>query len=166
MNINKRIELLEAINTIKDLKFKYWTACDRKKPMAVLECFHPDKVEIDFEDFGIFHSARDMVYKYQINSCHDHLIEKHLGKNPVISLISKNEANGEWAMSYSLIDTKKKFTLNIQGTYKDLYVRNDSGDWLIKESTFKKTSTFYRSLSPYHCSQPKIARSLGFKNTV
>ena len=166
MDVSKRIESLEAISAIKDLKFKYWKACDTKKPIAVLKCFHADKVKIDFEDFGIFHSAQDMVEKYQINSCHDHLIENHLGKNPVIGLLSNNEANGFWAMSYSLIDTKKKFTLNIQGTYKDLYVRNDSGDWLIKESMFKKTSTFYRSLSPYHCSQPRIARSLGFKNTV
>jgi len=49
-----------------------------------------------------------------------HLIEKHLGKNPVIGLLSNNEANGFWAMSYSLIDTKKKFTLNIQGTIQRL----------------------------------------------
>lgn len=166
MNVSKRIESLEAISAIKDLKFKYWKACDAKKPMTVLECFHLDKVEIDFEDFGFFHSAQDMVDKYKINSCHDHLIEKHAGKNPVISLLSNNEANGFWAMSYNLIDTKKKFRLDIQGNYKDLYLRNDNGDWLIKESKFIKTSTFYRSLSSHYCSQPRITRSLGYKNTV
>jgi hypothetical protein len=58
MDVSKRIESLEAISAIKDLKFKYWKACDAKKPIAVLKCFHPDKVEIDFEDFGIFIQPR------------------------------------------------------------------------------------------------------------
>ena len=62
MDVSKRIESLEAISAIKDLKFKYWKACDAKKPIAVLKCFHPDKVEIDFEDFGIFHSAQDPAH--------------------------------------------------------------------------------------------------------
>ena len=42
-------------------------------------------VYIDFEDFGIFSSAKDMVKKYELNSCHDHLIEQHAGKNELLN---------------------------------------------------------------------------------
>ena len=52
-DINQRIESIYAITTIKNLKFKYWNACDLKKPDEILSCFCKDDVYIDFEDFGI-----------------------------------------------------------------------------------------------------------------
>ena len=79
-NISERIESIQAINTIKSLKFKYWNACDSKKPADILACFWSGDVYINFEDFGIFSSAQDMVTKYELYSCHGHLIEQHAGK--------------------------------------------------------------------------------------
>ena len=70
-NISERIESIQAINTIKSLKFKYWNACDSKKPADILACFWSDDVYINFEDFGIFSSVQDMVTKYELYSCHD-----------------------------------------------------------------------------------------------
>ena len=86
-NIKERIESIHAVTTIKNLKFKYWNACDSKKPADILSCFCLDKVYINFEDFGIFSSAQAMVKKYELNSCHDHLIEQHAGKNEMIKLV-------------------------------------------------------------------------------
>ena len=166
VNIIKRIELLESFNEIKKLKFKYWNACDSKKPNEILECFCSNKVHIDFEDFGIFSCAQDMVNKFKLNSCNQHLLEQHSGKNPVINLLSNNEANGFWSISYSLIDTKKNLCLNINGTYEDIYIRQKPGNWLIKKTVFIKTSSMCRSLSSGYCSKPRIERSLGFKKTV
>ena len=51
-DINQRIESIQAVTTIKNLKFKYWNACDLKKPDDILSCFCKDDVYIDFEDFG------------------------------------------------------------------------------------------------------------------
>jgi hypothetical protein len=93
-NIKERIERIHAINNIKNLKFKYWNACDSKKPADILECFYTEKIYINFEDFGVFTSAKDMVKKYEFYSCHPHLIEQHAGKNPIIKLLSSNEASG------------------------------------------------------------------------
>ena len=165
MDLSKRIESLEAISAIKDLKFKYWKACDTKKPITVLKCFHPDKVEIDFEDFGIFHSAQDMVDKYRMNSCHDHLIENHSGKNPIINIHDTYSASGMWSMAYSLVDTKKNIILNISGRYQDLYVKIKN-QWLIKETKFTKSTTFYRSINNQFFLKIKANRSFGFKETV
>ena len=74
INIKDRIESIQGTNNIKNLKFKYWNACDSKKPADILSCFCKDSVYIDFEDFGIFSSAKDMVTKYELYSCHSHII--------------------------------------------------------------------------------------------
>ena len=165
-NISARIEAIQAVNDIKNLKFKYLNACDLKKPNDILECFDSKKVYIDFEDFGIFSSAQDMVEKYKLYSCHPHLIEQRSGKNQIIKLLSDNKASGFWSLSYSLIDTLKNFSLNITGTYDDLYVLDDNKNWLIKKTIFKKRSSLYKSLSAEHCSNLRIARSLSAKETV
>ena len=165
-DITARIEVIQAINDIKNLKFKYLNACDLKKPNDILGCFDSRKVYIDFEDFGIFSSAQDMVEKYKLYSCHPHLIEQHSGKNQIIKLLSDNEASGFWSLSYSLIDTLKNFSLNITGTYEDLYVLDNNKNWLIKKTIFKKRSSLYKSLSAEHCSNLRIARSLSAKETV
>tara|TARA_B110000014_G_C20047151_1_gene544564 strand:+ start:87 stop:599 length:513 start_codon:yes stop_codon:yes gene_type:complete len=165
-NISARIEAIQAVYDIKNLKFKYLNACDLKKPNDILECFDSPKVYIDFEDFGIFSSAYDMVEKYKLHSCHVHLIEQHSGKNQIIKLLSDNEASGFWSLSYTLIDTLKNFSLNIIGTYEDLYVLNDHKNWLIKKTIFKKRSSLYKSLSAEHCSNSRIARSLSAKETI
>jgi hypothetical protein len=165
-NIIQRIEAIKAIYNIKELKFRYWKACDAKEPIKILECFCSDNVHIDFEDFGTFSSAQDMVNKYEINSCHNHLIEQHSGKNPIIKLLSNSKAEGSWSLSYSLIDTKKNISLSITGTYKDLYIKDEFDQWLIKKTVFKKTSTIYRALSEGKTLKPKIGRTLGFKETI
>lgn len=165
-DIQSKIEILEAVNNIKKLKFSYWNACDFKNPTAMVECFLPDKVHIDFEDFGIFNSAQDMVNKFQQNSCHEHLLEKHSGKNPVINLLSNNEASGFWSLSYNLIDIKKSFCLNVNGTYEDIYRKNKNGNWLIQDTVFKKIASAYTSVSSEHYSKPRIGRSLWLKKTV
>ena len=165
-NISERIESILAINTIKNLKFKYWNACDSKKPADILACFWADDVHINFEDFGIFSSAQDMVTKYELYSCHGHLIEQHAGKNPIIKLLSRNEASGFWSMSYNLIDTLKSISLTLSGTYEDLYIRDKNENWFIKETVFKKRASMYRSLTSGQCSNPRIAKSLTSKKTV
>ena len=165
-NISERIEALQAINLIKNLKFRYWNACDLKKPADIRDCFCSDEVYINFEEFGTFSAAKDMVEKYELQSCHAHLIEQHAGKNPIITLLSNKEALGSWALSYSLIDTQKNIHLNISGIYEDLYVQDNIGNWLIKKTVFKKRASVLRSLASGHCSNTKIARSLKTKKTI
>jgi len=165
-DISERIESIHSVTAIKNLKFKYWNACDLKQPVEILNCFCADDVYINFEDFGIFSSAQAMVKNYELNSCHDHLIEQHAGKNEIINLLSSNEASGFWSLSYNLIDTLKNINLHITGTYEDIYVRNKNNNWLIKKTVFKKRTTLYKSLSSGQCSSPRISRSLGGKKTI
>ena len=164
--LNQRISLLEADTEIKELKYRYWNACDSKNPKAILKCFDANDVVIDYEDFGVFSSALNMVNKYKENSCHPHLIEQHAGKNPIINFMSSDQAKGTWSMAYTLVDTKKKISLNLTGIYKDLYIRTEGGSWLIKKSNFKKTATYFRGRTENSYLRAKVNRSLGFKKTV
>ena len=107
-----------------------------------------------------------MVKKYKHNSCHDHLIEQHAGKNEIINLLSTNEATGFWCLSYTLIDTLKNINLQITGTYEDIYICNKNNDWLIKETVFRKRTSMYKSLSSGQCSNPRISGNLGGKKTI
>jgi hypothetical protein len=165
-SINKRISSLQAIYDIRDLKYKYWNACDSKSPAKILECFFSDEVHIDFEEFGIFSFARDMVDKYEYQSCHDHLIEQHAGKNPIINLLSEYEGQGLWSMFYTLIDINKNIQVNVSGIYEDLYMMNSSGKWLIKKTIFRKRSSILRFLSSGYCKNSRIGKTLYLKKTV
>ena len=160
-SINKRITHLEDYEAIKNLKYRYFDACDKKDTQSMIECFSHNAVHIDYEDFGKFNTAKKMVNKFKLFSCFDHLLEHHSGKNPIIK-ITKNNASAHWSLSYFLVDTNKKITLNLTGFYKDIYIK-ESGKWLIKESVFKKTSSFYQKIDKGVMSNPIAARSLGFK---
>jgi len=164
-NLAQRIEIINSVLEIKNLKYSYWAACDQKEPKTILDSFYKGNVHIDFEDFGIFTSANDMVEKYKLNSCHPNLIEQHAGKNPIINVISSNKALGLWGLSYNLVDTKRKIHLTVNGTYSDEYIKVNNG-WLMSKSRFRKNSTTYKSFIDKYLSQPKIGKSLGFKKLV
>ncbi len=111
---------------------------------------------------AIYFSKTQVVeFEFKLFACFDHLLEQHSGKNPVIK-ITQNNASAVWSLSYSLVDTNKKITLNLTGFYKDIYIK-ESGKWLIKESVFKKTSSFYQKIDKGVMSNPIAVRSLGFK---
>jgi len=164
--LSERLSLLEADSNIKALKYRYWNACDSKNPNDILKCFDDGEVSIDYEDFGVFSSSLDMVNKFKVNSCHPHLIEQHAGKNPVIKFITCDQAKGSWSMVYNLEDTQKLISLTLTGIYDDLYVKKKNGSWKIKETTFRKSGTCYRSKTEKNYLRAKAGRTLGFKKTI
>ena len=156
-----RIKKLEDHFAITKLKYEYWDACDNKDPKKMLKCFSMNSVAIDYEDFGVFGSAKEMVTKYTLFSCHNHLLEQHAGKNPIL-VMDGMKASGSWSMQYHLIDLKKKVALSLSGIYQDIYIV-EHGRWVIKATTFKKIGTFYRSFKDGMLSNPLAQQSLGFK---
>jgi hypothetical protein len=156
-----RIKNLEDHDLITKLKYRYWNACDSKDSILMLDCFSTKAVKIDYEDFGIFDSAKEMVNKFIAFACHDHLVESHAGKNPVITL-NNNTASGSWAMNYTLIDTRKDIILNVSGKYEDIYIQ-ENNKWVIHESIFIKTRSIYMKNIENILANPRAQRTLGFK---
>jgi hypothetical protein len=156
-----RIKNLEDHDLITKLKYRYWNACDAKDSTLMLDCFSTKAVKINYEDFGIFDSAKEMVDKFIAFACHDHLLESHAGKNPVITL-DNNTASGSWAMNYTLVDTKKDIILNVSGKYEDIYIQENK-KWVIHESIFNKTRGIYMKNIENILANPRAQRTLGFK---
>ena len=48
MNLEQRLARLEAIEAIRQLKARYFQACDRKDPGAVRECFLPGAIDLRY----------------------------------------------------------------------------------------------------------------------
>ena len=118
-------------------------------------------MHIDYEDFGLFRSAQDMVDKYVTFACHPYLIEVHHGKNEIITLNSSG-ADGLWSMNYSLVDEQNDLVINLNGIYQDKYIQ-ESSRWVIKESIFTKKQTFKVKNINQVLVQAKADTSLGFK---
>lgn len=144
MNRLDKLFYLDAVNEIKVLKHFYFKACDNHDINSIRACF-TNEVEINFDAFGEFKTIDSMLELYREKSINDGQIEFHYGKNPVIT-ISGDKAEGQWALSYTLLDIKKLLLVKINGFYQDGYSYVD-GTWKINSSIFKRTSNLIQKLS-------------------
>ena len=75
--LNRRIARLEAIEAIKQLKARYFFACDNKQPELVRTCFTDGEMVIDYGRVGSFSNADDMVAVFARLACEEHIVEMH-----------------------------------------------------------------------------------------
>lgn len=149
MNIQQlatRVERLEAIEAIRQLKYKYFHYCDRKRPDKVRECYADGFVRLEFGRVGTFESADDLVKVFTELACQDHIVEMHHAQNPQIELLGDGKAEGLWGLYYYLIDTNQQTATQLGGFYEDEY-RYIDGAWKITASRFTVTSTQILDLS-------------------
>lgn len=144
--LERRIQRLEDLEAIRQLKARYFLSCDRKDPTGMRGCFVDGKVEIDFGVVGAFDEADKLVEVFKSVGCHEHMVELHHGMNPVIEIVGEDEARGSWSLHYFLIDTQNQSGTQLAGQYEDRYRRVD-GHWKISASCFTATSTLALSLS-------------------
>ena len=57
-DLARRVQAMEDLAAITDVKVRYLRACDRKQPAEVRKCF-TDDATIDFEGFPVFDNADD-----------------------------------------------------------------------------------------------------------
>jgi len=145
MNNSEKILYLDDVNEIKNLKYRYFIACDNHNISQIEACFCGGDIHIDFENFGTFSSIQSMLKVYKDKSINDGQIESHLGKNPVIN-IHNNQADAKWGLSYSMIDLKKSLRVNIQGFYLDKYLKHKKA-WKIQSSIFRRLSVSVQKLN-------------------
>jgi hypothetical protein len=146
MNLEQRIARLEAIEAIKQLKAKYFLACDNKQPTVVRSCFVDGDMVIDYGRVGSFTNADDMVAIYTKYACGEHIVEMHHAQNPQIEIISDTEASASWGLYYYMIDTHQNSVTQLGGFYEDEY-RCEGGEWKISSTSYRVTSTQLMDLS-------------------
>ena len=140
MSIEQRLARLEAIEAIKQLKARYFHACDTKQPDLVRECFAPGAVDLRYGRIGEFSEREQMVAVFKELACHEHIVEMHHGQNPQIEVFDEDNARATWGLYYYLIDTRQQTVTQLAGFYDDGFVRID-GQWLINRSHYDVVST-------------------------
>ena len=140
MSLEQRIARLEAIEDIRQLKARYFHACDNKQPDVVRECFAAGEIELGYGRIGTFTDREQMLAVFTELACQPHIVEMHHGQNPRIEVLDADNATGVWGLYYYMIDTRRQIVTQLAGFYDDTYSRRDD-QWRITRSIYEVTST-------------------------
>ena len=146
MNINKRIQTLEDIEEIKNLKSRYLNACDSQDPEAVMNCFASGKITIDYGHVGVFYSRESFAELYKSAGCNDFIMDLHQGSNPEIKIIDSTNASGLWGLNFRSINLQDSTVTLISAFYHDLY-KKISENWKIISSITEYKSALHLDYS-------------------
>jgi hypothetical protein len=139
MTLEQRIARLEALEAIRQLKHRYFNACDLKDVAAIRDCFATGEVLIDYGPVGCFRDRDSFIELYRELACNERVIDLHHGANPEIELRGADEAVGRWALYYFNLDAETGATRQLGGLYQDRY-RCLDGQWRIVATTFRAHS--------------------------
>ncbi len=130
MTLEQRLYQLEALEQIRQLKYRYLNACDLKQVEVIRDCFAPGPIRIDYGDLGVFHDRDDFLALYTRLACQPEVIDLHHGSNPELVLESATEARGRWALFYFNLNPQTGITRQLGGFYEDRYRLTEAG-WRI-----------------------------------
>lgn len=146
MTLEQRLARLEAIEAIRQLKARYFHACDNKQPEVVRQCFPAGQIDLRYGRIGNFSNREQLLDVFTALACQHHIVEMHHGQNPRIAVHDTDYATGIWGLYYYLIDTRRQTVTQLAGFYDDAYAFFD-GQWLITRSYYEVTSTQIFDLS-------------------
>ena len=92
MDLEQRIDRLEAIEAIKQLTARWWFACDTRDTAGMRACFDESNFEIDFGFIGRFTDMDAFISVFESLACHPTHIDMHHGLAPEINLLSADSA--------------------------------------------------------------------------
>jgi SnoaL-like domain len=133
-----RIQALENIAAIKDLKARYLRGCDLQQPEEVRATLMPDAI-VAYEGFPTFTTRDSFVDTFERMGCQPGIYDIHHGTNPVIELVSDDRATGKWSLFFQNINVTNRSIIQMAVEYDDVYLRRD-GQWWISETRTKRTS--------------------------
>lgn len=134
-----RVVALEDREAIRELKARYLRACDLKQVEEVRDCFLPDVVRIDYQNFPVMTDREDFVRMFEDMACQGGVYDIHHATNAQISLTGENEARGLWSLNFRTILLATRSVTRLAVEYADVYRKQD-GRWWIAESVSRITS--------------------------
>jgi hypothetical protein len=135
-----RLQRLEDIEALRQLKARYFHACDRKDTATLRDCFVEGPLLIDYGAIGRFGTREAFLTVYEALACHPHIIDMHHGQNAQIDWGSPTEARAVWDLYFFQTNTQTGTFTQLAGSYSDRYEKHD-GRWQIAETVFQPTST-------------------------
>ncbi|WP_132993758.1 nuclear transport factor 2 family protein [Gordonia zhaorongruii] len=148
--VTAQVERLEAIEEIKQLKHRYWRACDAKDPDGFRDSFIASGAVIDYGPLGRFDDAAPMVEifrRFALARADGRyaVLDMHHGTHPEIELTGRDSARGRWSLRFRQIDTVGRTETVSVGEYDDEYVR-ESGHWRMSVCRFTQRWSLTRPL--------------------
>lgn len=137
-NLEHRIQALEDIEAIKQLKARYWFACDQRDVSAIKDCFARHDIFIDFGFIGKFTDLNEFIALFLEMTGKPSHIDLHHGLAPEIKLTDQHSANGRWRMQFQLIETEAQVTQFMGGYYLDSYCKQ-ANEWKIQTTQYNLT---------------------------
>jgi hypothetical protein len=139
-SLEERIQRLEDIEAIKQLKAKYLHSCDTKDIEGIRECFSTNDVMIDYGAIGSFTNRESFLEVFQAMACNEHTIDMHHGQNPQIHWTDTEQASASWDLYFYQINTKTQNLTQLSGSYSDEYEKHNN-QWKIVKTIFVVSST-------------------------
>ena len=137
-NLEIRIQILEDIEAIKQLKARYWFACDKRDAKGIENCFVREGLLIDFGFIGQFTDLDAFIKLFLEMTDKPSHIDLHHGLAPEINIQSNDTASGRWRMQFQLIETATQVAQFMGGYYEDTYRKMD-GKWKIATTKYNLT---------------------------
>lgn len=131
--LEQRIQAIEDIEAIKQLKARYLFGCDTRDTALMRSCFASENLLIDFGFIGEFTDIDDFLRVFTELACHPTQFDMHHGMAPEIRLTGPNTADGRWRLQFQLLETDKQLVQLMSSYYDDEYVR-ENGEWKIRYS--------------------------------
>lgn len=148
-DVAARLARLEAVESIKALKHRYFRACDAKDPEGFRSCFRSAGSVLDYGELGTL-AAADMASVFQsiaLKKVDDNyvVLDMHHGLHPDITVHPDGTASGRWTLQFRQVNTVEQTEMLSTGEYDDTYVVED-GQWKIDSCRFRRIWSITRPI--------------------
>lgn len=151
-DLARRLDDLDRVTAIQQLKYRYFRACDGKDAAAFRDCFVRSGARIDYGPLGRYDDAEPLaaifgqVARHRVDGRFV-VFDMHHGTHPDITLTSPSTATGRWTLKFRQVNLLDRTETLMTGEYADEYVIED-GAWKMAASTLTERWRLRRPLGP------------------
>jgi len=145
-SIEARLARLETIEIIRQLKARYFNACDKKDSERMRNCFAEGEVHIDYGAIGCFNHRDGLIDIFEKMGGGANIIDLHHGQNAEIDVLDASHARADWGLFFYQIDTESQQLSQLGGHYQDEY-QCIEGQWKITSTIFRVHSSYIAKLA-------------------
>jgi hypothetical protein len=130
---------LQALEEIKQLKYRYLRCVDRKQWAELRDTLAEDATS-SYGGGKYSFTGRDHILAFLEKSmASTKFLSSHTVHQPEITFESAARAKGIWALHDTVINLEQGWTLNGSAFYEDTYVKGADGKWRIQHTGYTRT---------------------------